>query len=148
MEKRNISVSKVNGYTLENVLKAKQYLKEIGSNQRRFDFARLVTMYNDLKGTNESTSGCKCQSPKYYNGIQNHFKFGKMTLIANGVATEEDFADEKKVEEPIENEENRIQVGDVDAEQAKHEAMLERMAKMRAARGKKKEQEDDEAGDK
>lgn len=147
MEKRNISVSSVNGYTLENVLKAKQYLKEIGSNQRRFDFARLVTMYNDLKGTNESTSGCKCQSAKYYNGIQNHFKFGKMTLIANGVATEEDFADEKKVEEPIENEENRIVLGDVDEEEAKKEAMRERMAKVRAQRGKKKEEEDVENRD-
>lgn len=147
MENRNISVSKVNGYTLENVLKAKQYLKEIGSNQRRFDFARLVTMYNDLKGTNESTSGCKCQSAKYYNGIQNHFKYGKMTLIANGVATEEDFADEKKVEEPIENEENRIVLGDVDEEEAKKEAMRERMAKARAAKGKKKEEEDVEDRD-
>lgn len=147
MEKRNISVSKVNGYTFEKVMKAKQYLDEIGQNKRTFPFARLVQMYNELKGTNDSEQGCKCQSPKYYNGIANYFKFGKMTLIANGVATEEDFTD-KKVEEPIENAENRIQVGDVATEEAKHEAMLERMAKMRAQRGKKKEQEDDEAGDK
>lgn len=147
MEKRNISVSKVNGYTFEKVMKAKQYLDEIGQNKRTFPFARLVQMYNELKGTNDSEQGCKCQSPKYYNGIANYFKFGKMTLIANGVATEEDFTD-KKVEEPIENAENRIQVGDVESEEAKHEAMLERMAKMRAAKGKKKEQENDEAGDK
>lgn len=147
MEKRNISVSKVNGYTFENVMKAKQYLDEIGQNKRTFPFARLVQMYNELKGTNDSEQGCKCQSPKYYNGIANYFKFGKMTLIANGVATEEDFTTVKK-EDEIENAENRIQVGDVESEEAKHEAMLERMAKMRAARGKKKEQEDDEAGDK
>lgn len=146
-DNRNISVSSVNGYTFEKVMKAKQYLDEIGQNKRTFPFARLVQMYNELKGTNDSEQGCKCQSPKYYNGIANYFKFGKMTLIANGVATEEDFED-KKVEEPIENAENRIQVGDVESEEAKHEAMLERMAKMRAARGKKKEQEDDEAGDK
>lgn len=147
MEKRNISVSKVNGYTFENVMKAKQYLDEIGQNKRTFPFARLVQMYNELKRTSDSEQGCKCQSPKYYNGIANYFKFGKMTLIANGVATEEDFTTVKK-EDEIENAENRIQVGDVESEEAKHEAMLERMAKMRAARGKKKEQEDDEAGDK
>jgi len=147
MEKRNISVSKVNGYTFEKVMKAKQYLDEIGQNKRTFPFARLVQMYNELKGTNDSEQGCKCQSPKYYNGIANYFKFGKMTLIANGVATAEDFTTEKK-EDEIENAENRIQVGDVESEEAKHEAMLERMAKMRAQRGKKKEQENDEAGDK
>lgn len=145
-DNRNISVSSVNGYTFENVMKAKQYLDEIGQNKRTFPFARLVQMYNELKGTNDSEQGCKCQSPKYYNGIQNYFKFGKMTLIANGVATEEDFTTVKK-EDVIENAENRIQVGDVESEEAKHEAMLERMAKMRAQRGKKKEQEDVEDND-
>lgn len=32
---RNISVAKINGYTLEKVLKAKAYLDEIGKNRRR-----------------------------------------------------------------------------------------------------------------
>lgn len=146
-DNRNISVSSVNGYSLPKVKKAKQYLDEIGQNKRTFPFARLVQMYNELKGTNDSEQGCKCQSPKYYNGIANYFKFGKMTLIANGAATEADFED-KKAEDVIDNAENRIQVGDVESEEAKHEAMLERMAKMRAARGKKKEQEDDENNDK
>lgn len=143
MEKRNISVSKVNGYTFEKVMKAKQYLDEIGQNKRTFPFARLVQMYNELKGTNDSEQGCKCQSPKYYNGIANYFKFGKMTLIANGVATEEDFTTVKK-EDVIENAENRIQVGDVESEEAKHEAMLERMAKMRAQRKTNKQNKKDE----
>lgn len=146
-DNRNISVSSVNGYSLPKVKKAKQYLDEIGQNKRTFPFARLVQMYNELKGTNDSEQGCKCQSPKYYNGIQNYFRFGKMTLIANGVATEADFED-KKAEDVIDNAENRIQVGDVATEEAKHEAMLERMAKMRAQRGKKKEQENVEDNDK
>lgn len=108
MENRNISVSKKNGYTLEKVKMAKRYIDEIGSNKRTFDFKRLVQMYNDVYGTNEVASGCKCQSPKYYNGIQNYYNYGKLTLINNGLATDEDF--ETKIEQPIpiENEENRI----------------------------------------
>ena len=81
MEKRNISIASKNGYTFEKVMKAKQYLDEIGSNKRTFEFARLVGMYNEILGTHDSTSGCRCQSPKYYNGIANYFKYGKMTLI-------------------------------------------------------------------
>lgn len=113
MERRNISVASKNGYTLPKVLKAKQYLDEIGSNKRNFDFATLVGYYNEIYGTNESPNGCKCQSPKYFNGIQNFYKFGRLTLINNGLATESDF-DEKKEETPvIENVENRIVLGDV-----------------------------------
>lgn len=108
MENRNISIAKKNGYTLEKVRKAKQYLEEIGGNKRTFEFKRLVEMYNDILGTNDSTSGCRCQSPKYYNGIQNYFKYGKMTLIANGLATEEDFIIKEEKVPAIENEEKRI----------------------------------------
>lgn len=111
-DNRNISVSSVNGYTVEKVKKAKQYLDEIGSNKRHFDFKRLVAMYNDIKGTNDSPNGCSCQSPKYYNGILNYYNYGKLTLINNGFK-ESDFED--KVEEeapaPIENEEKRINLG-------------------------------------
>lgn len=110
MEKRNISVAKKNGYTLPKVLKAKQYLEEIGSNKRNFPFEKLVTYYNELLGTHDSTSGCRCQSPKYYNGIYNYYNYGKLTLINSGVATEEDFIikEEKPV---IENEKERINLG-------------------------------------
>lgn len=112
MEKRNISIAKVNGYTLEKVKRAKQYLDEIGSNKRHFDFKRLVAMYNDIKGTNESPNGCSCQSPKYYNGIQNYYNYGKLTLINNGFK-ESDFEDnvEEETPAPIENEEKRINLG-------------------------------------
>lgn len=112
MESRNISVSSKNGYTIEKVRLAKRYLDEIGSNKRTFDFKRLVQMYNDVTGQNEVASGCKCQSPKYYNGIQNYFNYGKLTLINNGLATEADFETNKvEVPIPIENEEARINLG-------------------------------------
>lgn len=110
MEKRNISIAKKNGYTLEKVLKAKQYLEEIGSNKRNFPFEKLVKYFNDLHGTNDSTNGCRCQSPKYYNGISNFYKYGKLTLINNGLAKEEDF-EIKEEAQPIENEANRIDLG-------------------------------------
>ena len=111
MENRNISIAKVNGYTLEKVKRAKEYLNEIGSNKRHFDFKRLVSMYNDILGTNESPNGCSCQSPKYYNGLLNYYNYGKLTLINNGYS-ESDFEDKKEEEPaPIENEEKRINLG-------------------------------------
>ena len=164
MEKRNISVARINGYTYEKVIKAQGYLKEIGSNRRSFPFDKLVRYYNDILGTKDSEQGCKCQAPKYYNGIANYVKFGKLTLINNGLATEEDFTDKKEAQ-PIENAENRIVLGDVpevsesvsedkvedspseDKEAVRKAEMKERMAKVRAAKGKKKEEEDVENRD-
>ena len=114
MENRNISIAKINGYTYEKVMRAKKYLEEIGRNKRTFDFATLVTYYNDIMGTNERASGCKCQAPKYYNGIQNYFRYGKLTLINNGLAKEEDF--EIKEETPEEfNKVERINLGTPEA---------------------------------
>lgn len=100
---KRISVSKVNGYTVEKVLKAKEYLKEIGSNRRNFPIERLVEMYNEIKGTREKAVGCKpCQANKYYMGLQNYVTYGEITLINNGVATKEDLnPDLIKKEEPI-----------------------------------------------
>ena len=67
---RNVSVSSVNGYSVKKVLKAKEYLKEIGENRRNFPVERLVEMYNDIKGTREKAVGCKpCQANKYYMGV-------------------------------------------------------------------------------
>ncbi len=108
-DNRTVSVSSINGYTYEKVMKAKKYLEEIGSNRRNFPFDKLVTYYNDIMGTNERASGCKCQAPKYYNGLQNYFKYGKLTLINNGLAKESDF--ELKEEEPEPIAENRINLG-------------------------------------
>lgn len=111
MNDRNVAIAAINGYTLEKVKKAKEYLDEIGSNRRNFPLDKLVAYYNEIKGTNESAVGCKpCAANKYYNGLQNYYKYGKLTLITNGKASEADF-EGVKVEEapmPIENEENRI----------------------------------------
>ena len=100
---KHISVSNINGYTVEKVLKAKEYLKEIGSNRRNFPIERLVEMYNDIKGTRETPVGCKpCAANKYYLGLQNYVTYGEITLINNGVATKEDLNPELiKKEEPI-----------------------------------------------
>ncbi len=124
METRNISIAKKNGYTLPKVLRAKQYLEEIGNNKRNFPFEKLVTYYNDLLGTHDSTQGCRCQSPKYYNGIHNYFTYGKLTLINNGLATEADF--ELKEETPvIENEAERINLGTEEPQEIVSEAVSE-----------------------
>lgn len=110
MEKKNISVAAKNGYRLDKVIKAKEYLDEIGSNRRNFNIERLVEMYNDIKGTNERAAGCKpCAANKYYNGLMNYYTYGKLILINNGLATEADFETKKEEEEkPIENAENRL----------------------------------------
>lgn len=126
MENRNISIAKKNGYTLPKVLKAKKYLEEIGSNKRNFPFEKLVKYYNELLGTHDSTQGCRCQSPKYYNGIYNYYNYGKLTLINNGLATEADF--ELKEETPvIENAEERINLGteEIVSEPSKDEEVID-----------------------
>lgn len=109
MDKKNISVAAKNGYRLDKVIKAKEYLDEIGSNRRNFNIERLVEMYNDIKGTNERAAGCKpCAANKYYNGLMNYYTYGKLILINNGLATEADFEQKVEEEKPIENAENRL----------------------------------------
>ena len=77
----NVSVAAINGYTKENVIKAKRYFKEIGNDRRNFPIERLVEMYNEIKGTHEKAVGCKpCQATKYFNGIQNYAYFGELTF--------------------------------------------------------------------
>ena len=92
-----ISNQAVNGYTIEKVLLAKQYLEEIGGNRRNFPVGRLVEMYNTLKGTHDNPKGCRpCAMAKYYNGINTYYTYGKLTLISTGKATEEDFMPKKE----------------------------------------------------
>ena len=128
-----VSVASKNGYTKANVIKAKKYLKEIGSDRRNFPIERLVEMYNDVKGTNEQSVGCKpCQATKFYNGLQNYAYFGELTLINNGICTKDELdinkvVEEVKVEEPKEEE--------------KKSDIKERMAKVRAAKGKKNDKD-------
>lgn len=123
-ENRNISVASVNGYTKEKVLKAKEYLKEIGNDRRNFSVERLVEMYNDIKNTNEKAVGCKpCAATKYYNGIQNYAYFGELTLINNGKATKDELDLDKAREMETVEEEIKPKMD-----------IKERMAKVRAQR--------------
>ena len=153
-ENKNISVATVNGYTAQKVLKAKRYLREIGSNRRNFSIERLVEMYNDVKGTREKAAGCKpCQATKFYNGLQNYAYFGEMTLINNGKATKEDLdidlqdaresgfttVEEAQTESEIIMREHEEMV----EEEKKRETMKERMAKVRAAKKNKKKEEEE-----
>ena len=140
----NISVARVNGYTMEKVIKAKRCLKEIGSNRRTFPIERLVEMYNDIKGTNEKAQGCKpCQASKFYNGIQNYAYFGELTLVNNNVCTNDDLDLDKIAERAsmsgLTDSEYESEVKVIEEEQK--EAIKERMAKVRAAKKAKKESE-------
>lgn len=90
-EGRNISVAVKNGYSLEKVRLAKKYIDEIGHNRRNFPLEKLIEYYNTIKNTNAVINGCRpCQATKYYNGILNYYQYGKLTLLANGLATEDE----------------------------------------------------------
>ena len=133
----NISVAQVNGYTKENVIKAKRYLREIGKDRRNFPVERLVQMYNEIKNTNEKPQGCQpCQITKFYNGIQNYAYFGELTLINNNRCTKDeldiDKIDAAQAEEPQPEK----------VEDDKKSDIKERMAKVRAAKKAKKEEND------
>lgn len=136
----NISVAQVNGYTKENVIKAKRYLREIGKDRRNFPVERLVQMYNDIKNTNEKPQGCQpCQITKFYNGIQNYAYFGELTLINNNRCTK----DELDIDKIDQAELSGLTVSELESEIAeikerieddKKSDIKERMAKVRAQR--------------
>ena len=141
----NISVAAINGYTKDNVIKAKRYLKEIGGNRRNFSIERLVEMYNDIKGTKEKAVGCRpCAATKYYNGLQNYAYFGELTLVNNNKCTKDEL-DLDKIDAA--NMSGFTSVAEAKAESEaimqeikEKESIKERMAKVRAAKGKKKEE--------
>lgn len=141
----NVSVAAINGYTKDNVIKAKRYLKEIGGNRRNFSIERLVEMYNDIKGTKEKAVGCRpCAATKYYNGIQNYAYFGELTLVNNNKCTKDEL-DLDKIDAA--NMSGFTSVAEAKAESEaimqeieEKESIKERMAKVRAAKGKKKEE--------
>jgi len=152
----NVSVAQINGYTKDNVIKAKRFLKEIGSDRRSFPIERLVDMYNEIKGTKERAVGCKpCQATKYYNGIQNYAYFGELTLVNNNKCTKEELDIElidratmsgfTSVTDYL-NEVAAIneEIEDMKKEAAEEEKsktdIKERMAKVRAAKKAKKEE--------
>ena len=103
---RNVSVASKNGYTLQGVRKAKKYLDEIGHNRRNFPIDKLVEYYNDVKQANATASGCKpCQATRFYNGILNYYEYGKLTLVANGIATEEQIDNYEEAQEDVKKDE-------------------------------------------
>lgn len=135
----NISVAQINGYTKENVIKAKRYLKEIGNDRRNFPIERLVEMYNEVKGTKEKAIGCKpCQATKYFNGLQNYAYFGELTLINNNKCTKDDLDLDK-----IDAKEVETEVAEETEVEEPREDIKERMAKVRAAKKAKKEEKND-----
>lgn len=143
----NVSVASVNGYTKDNVIKAKRFLKEIGSNRRTFPIERLVEMYNEVKGTKEKAQGCKpCQATKYYNGLQNYAYFGELTLVNTNRCTKDDLdlekIDERAAMSGLTTSEYEAEVKAIEEEQKEKEDIKERMAKVRAAKKAKKEVEE------
>lgn len=145
----NVSVAAINGYTKENVIKAKRYLKEIGSNRRTFPIERLVEMYNDVKGANEKPQGCKpCQATKYYNGIQNYAYFGELTLVNNNKCSKDDLdldlIDAARMSgfTSVQDFKNEVEAIKEELEERKKEDIKERMARVREAKKNKKNGED------
>lgn len=152
----NVSVAQINGYTKDNVIKAKRFLKEIGSDRRSFPIERLVDMYNEIKGTKERAVGCKpCQATKYYNGIQNYAYFGELTLVNNNKCTKDeldiDLIDRAAMsgftsvtaylnEVAAINEEIEDMKKEAAEEEQNKTDIKERMAKVRAAKKAKKEE--------
>ena len=146
----NVSIAAINGYTKENVIKAKRYLKEIGNDRRNFPIERLVEMYNEIKGTKEKAVGCKpCQATKYFNGIQNYAYFGELTLVNNNKCTKDelnidliDLASNSGFTS-VEDYQNEVEAIKEEIEEQKKEDIKERMAKVRAAKKAKKENKDE-----
>lgn len=132
----NVSVAAVNGYTVEKVRKAEKYLREIGSNQRSFPLERLVEMYNDIKGTNDRVPSCRCQSAKYFMGLQNYVTYGKLTLASMGIDI--DRIEEEVKESDLTYKEQEEVLSDVfnkeEQEDKPKMSVKERLEKARASR--------------
>lgn len=113
------AVAKGHGYTVEKVKKAMQFVNSAGRNTKVQEW---VEMYNYLKGTNDKILGCKpCAAAKYTASVRNYAKYGYLTLLNEGHKPEEFGIGEKKVQEPIENEEKRV-VLEEKVEEAKEDA--------------------------
>lgn len=108
-ENRNISVSPGHHYTVEKVRAAMEFVNTSG---RYTTVADWVNMYNFIKGTNEKVSGCKaCAAAKYTASVRNYARLGYLTLLNEGHTPDEFGIGTKKKEEPIENEQERIDLG-------------------------------------
>lgn len=110
---RNIGFSKVHNYTVEKVKKAMEF---VNSSNRFTTAQEWLDMYNELKGTTHTLSGCKrCALTKYVSGVKSYAHNGYLVLLAEGHSVDE-FKDEEVVEqvepevqeEVVENKEKRI----------------------------------------
>lgn len=100
------AVAKGHGYTVEKVKAAMQFINSSGRNTTLQEW---VDIYNYIKGENDKVAGCKpCAAAKYTASVRNYAKYGYLTLLNEGHKPEEFGIGEKKVQEPIENEEKRI----------------------------------------
>ena len=110
--KHNISVSTVNGYTEEKVKKAIKFVKKAN---RRTPLNEYLQMYNYLKDTNEVVRGCNsCAYTKYKLAVERYAKYGYLTLVNTGTDPSLLDADlvETKEDEHVENEKERINLGE------------------------------------
>lgn len=118
----NIVVAKGHGYTVEKVTAALKFINSAGRNTK---VSEWVEMYNYLKNASDKIEGCKpCASAKYTAAVRNYAKYGYLTLLNEGHKPEEFGIGEKKVQEPIENEEKRI-VLEEKVEEPKEDAVIE-----------------------
>ena len=121
-ENRNIAVSNGHQYTVEKVRKAMEFVNHAG---RSTKVQEWVEMYNYLKNADDKVTGCKpCASAKYTASVRNYARLGYLTLLNEGHTPEEFGIGVKKVQEPIENEENRI-VLEEKVEEPKEDAVIE-----------------------
>ena len=110
--KHNISVATVNGYTVEKVKKAIEFVKKAN---RRTPLNDYLEMYNYLKDSNEVVRGCNsCAYTKYKLAVERYAKYGYLTLVNTG--TDPSLLDtdlmETKEDEHVENEKERINLGE------------------------------------
>ena len=132
--KHNISVATVNGYTVEKVKKAIEFVKKAN---RRTPLNDYLEMYNYLKDTNEVVRGCNsCAYTKYKLAVERYAKYGYLTLVNTG--TDPSLLDtdlvETKEAEHVENEKERINLG----EKANDEKAVEEVKKEVEKTSKKK----------
>ena len=132
--KHNISVATVNGYTEEKVKKAIEFVKKAN---RRTPLNDYLEMYNYLKDTNEVVRGCNsCAYTKYKLAVERYAKYGYLTLVNTGTdpsLLDADLVETKEVEH-VENEKERINLG----EKANDEKTVEEVKKEVEKTSKKK----------
>lgn len=108
---RSIAVSSTNGYTVEKVQKAIEFVKH--ATRRGTKFEDYLNMYNYLRGTNEVLPNCKvCGAAKYIAAVENYAKYGYLTLINKGV--DPDVLNGKKKEDEGNNRGNDVSADGVE----------------------------------